>query len=99
MSKPYVTVVAEITAKQGCEEELKNLLLSVVEPVRKEEGCIQYDLHVSNNEPGKFLFYENWESSEALQKHSTAEHMKAFGAKAMNLVGGPSKIVTYIRIA
>ncbi|HYA15829.1 MAG TPA: putative quinol monooxygenase [Bryobacteraceae bacterium] len=99
MSKPHVTVVAEITAKPGCEEELKNALLSVIEPVRKEEGCIQYDLHVSNSEPGKFLFYENWESPEALAKHAQAEHMKAFGAKAAALVGGPSKIVTYTRIA
>ena len=99
MSKPYVTVVAEITAKPGCEEELKNVLLSVVEPVRKEEGCIQYDLHVSNNEPGKFVFIENWESPEALAKHGQAEHMKALGAKAMTLVGGASKISTYTRIA
>lgn len=98
MSKTYVTVVAEISAKPGSEEELKNVLLSVIDSVRKEDGCIQYDLHVSNSEPGKFLFYENWESPEALQKHSTADHMKAMGAKAMHLVGGPSKIVTYTRI-
>ena len=99
MSKTYVTVVAEITAKPGCEEELKNVLLSVIEPVRKEEGCIQYDLHVSMKEPNKFLFFENWESMEALGKHAQAQHMKAFGGKAAALVDGPSKVITYTRIA
>jgi quinol monooxygenase YgiN len=99
MSQTYLTVVAEITAKAGCEEELKNLLTSIVEPTRKEEGCIQYDLHVSTDEPGKFLFFENWAGKEALAKHSASEHLKAFGAKARDLVGAPSRIVTYTKIA
>jgi quinol monooxygenase YgiN len=98
MSKTYLTVVAEITAKPGSEEELRALLLSIVEPTRKEDGCIQYDLHVSTAEPGKFLFFENWEDQAALAKHAASEHLKAFGAKAAGLVGGPSKIVTYMRI-
>ena len=99
MPNPYVTVVAEITAKPGCEEELKALLLSVVEPTRKEEGCIQYDLHQNSKEPGKFVFYENWATGEALAKHAQSEHLKAMGAKAATLVGGPSKVEMYTRIA
>jgi quinol monooxygenase YgiN len=98
MSKTYLTVVAEITAKPGCEQELRALLSSIVEPTRKEEGCIQYDLHVNTAEPGKFLFYENWEDQAALAKHAASPHLKEFGAKAATLVGGPSKILTYTRI-
>jgi quinol monooxygenase YgiN len=98
MSQPYLTVVAELNAKPGSEEALKALLLSVLDDVRREEGCIQYDLHVSTNEPGAFLFFENWKDGDALKQHAGAEHMKAMSAKAKDLVAGPSRIVTYTRI-
>ncbi len=44
MAESYLTVVAELTAKPGREDDLRSLLMSVIEPVRAEEGCIQYDL-------------------------------------------------------
>lgn len=99
MSQPYLSVIAEITAKPGAEEELRNLLISVVEPTRREEGCIQYDLHVSTSEPGRFFFYENWTDADALKRHSGSDHIKAMGAAVRTLVGGPSRIVTCTRIA
>ncbi len=99
MSQTYLTVVAEVTAKPGREDELRSLLLSVVEPVRAEEGCIQYDLHVSTKDPASFVFYENWKDADALKNHAGSAHMKAFGAKAADLLGGPARILTYTKIA
>ena len=99
MSQPYLSVVAEIVAKAGAEEELKNLLISVVEPTRKEEGCIQYDLHVSTSEPGRFFFYENWTDGEALKRHAGSDHIRAMGAAVRSLVEGPSRVTTCTRIA
>jgi quinol monooxygenase YgiN len=100
MSLPtHLTVVAEVSAKPGREEELKQLLLSIIDPVRREDGCIQYDLHVNTNEPGNFVFYENWKDSEALQRHATSAHMSEFRAKAADLVAGPTRVSTYTRIA
>ena len=85
MSQPTVTVVAELAAKPGSEEELRTLLLSILENVRKEDGCIQYDLHVNTNEPGNFVFYENWRDADALQRHATSGHMSEFRARAAEL--------------
>ena len=51
-----VAVVAELVAKPGKEEELRRELLALVEPTRREEGCVQYDLHVSTEERGRFVF-------------------------------------------
>src|SRR5689334_15311839 len=42
-----LTVVAELVAKPGMEEDLRRELMKIVEPTRNEDGCIQYDLHVS----------------------------------------------------
>ena len=99
MSQPYLTVVAELTAKPGREEELRNLLTTIVGPVRAEEGCIQYDLHVSTKDPAAFVFYENWKDADALKSHAGSAHMKEFGAKAMELLNGPARILTYTKIA
>lgn len=99
MPQPYLSVVAEIEAKTGCEEEVRKILLSIVEPTRKEEGCIQYDLHVSTSEPGRFFFYENWTNGEALKRHAASDHIKALGAAVGPLVSGPTRVVICTKIA
>ena len=99
MSQTLLTVVAEIVAKPGKEEEVRMHLLGFVEPTRKEEGCVQYDLHVSNDEPGRFIFYENWTSEEALDKHSASAHIQAFRAISGDLLAQPTRLIKATRIA
>jgi quinol monooxygenase YgiN len=99
MAQTLLTVVAEIVAKPGKEEEVRQRLLANVELTRKEEGCVQYDLHVSNDEPGRFVFYENWTSAEMLDKHSASSHIQAFRAVASDLLAQPTRIIKLTRIA
>jgi len=33
-------------------------LLKLLEPIVKEAGCIQYDLHQDNENPAMFMYYE-----------------------------------------
>lgn len=94
-----LTIVAEMKAKPGQEEALRNAALALVEPTRAEEGCIQYDLHVHTSDPGKFVFYENWASREHLARHAASAHLKAFGDLAGRLLAEPSRVETYSRIA
>jgi quinol monooxygenase YgiN len=94
-----LTVVAELIAKPGREADLKTELLAMVEATRPEDGCIQYDLHVSTEQPGSFVFYENWASREALDRHAASPHLQTFGAKAHDLLSQPARILTYTRIS
>ena len=94
----YVTVSAEMTAHPGREEDLKRHLLVLVEHTRQEEGCIQYDLHVSHDDPRKFVFVENWTTAEALDRHSKSAHMNAFRQVSAELRADPV-VRTYTRIA
>lgn len=93
-----LTVVAEMLAKPGKEDELKRELLALIEPTRKEEGCVQYDLHVGTDDPRRFVFFENWTSREHLQRHSVSAHLKAFGEKKKDLLAEPPRVLTYTRI-
>ena len=76
-----LTVVAKLKAKNGCEEHLGEMLRSLVEPTRAEQGCINYDLHRSHEDPGLFIFYENWESRPLWEAHMKSPHLAAFGEK------------------
>ena len=65
MSTPLI-VVALMRAQPGKEDVLRQALLALVDPTRTEDGCIQYDLHEENQQPGHFVFFERWTSKEAL---------------------------------
>ena len=94
-----LSVVAEITAKPGKEAELRRGLMGLIEPTRKENGCVQYDLHVSTDDPARFVFYENWSSRAALDAHLGSAHIQAMLAVADELLAEPPRILTYTRIA
>jgi quinol monooxygenase YgiN len=94
-----LTVIAEIVAKPGKEDEVRRHLLGFVEPTRSEEGCVQYDLHICNDEPNRFIFFEKWASQEMLDKHAASPHIQAFRAVKDDLLAEPTRIVRATRIA
>lgn len=87
-----ITVMAYATAKKGKEQETLEVLNSMVAPTRAERGCINYDLHQSLQDPKLFVFYENWESQEALDRHLQTSHILSAVAKAEKLLAEPIQI-------
>lgn len=81
-----LTIVAQLKAKPGKEKELQQVLQALVAPTRAEQGVINYDMHVSNEDPGLFLFYENWRTKDEWDRHMKSPHLVAFGAKNDELV-------------
>ena len=69
-----LTVVAKVVARQDAIEPLKAELLKLIEPTRKEPGCIEYKLHQDNNDPAVFVFYETWENLSCLEQHMKTAH-------------------------
>ena len=76
-----VILTAMVKARPGQEDAVKEALLSLVEPTRKEPGCLLYNLHQSKSDPTLFMFYEQWANQKALEGHGKTPHMKALGAK------------------
>lgn len=77
MSQP-LTIVAQIIAKTGHRDLVKSELLKLIPITRREEGCINYDLHQDMENPDMFLFYENWESREFWQSHMNNTHIAEY---------------------
>lgn len=85
MSKP-LTIVAVIRAREGCADAVAGRLRGLVAPSRRDPGCLNYDLHVSVEEPGLFLFYENWATRADWDAHMVTPHLEAWKAEAESLV-------------
>lgn len=87
-----VTVVAKLKAKAGLEEKVKSELMTMVAETRKENGCINYDLHVDKQDSGTFLFYENWVSQNALDAHFETPHFVRLHKMSDELFAVPAEI-------
>jgi quinol monooxygenase YgiN len=82
MSK--LTVVARLLAQEEASDIVRHELVKLVEPTRKEAGCIEYRLHQDNDNPAVFIFYENWENAACLEKHKETDHYR----KCFSAIGG-----------
>ncbi len=94
-----INVVARFKALAGMDQKLKELLLTLVEPSRSDEGCINYELHQAINDPALFIFYETWQSKEHLDKHAATSHVQYFRSKAKNLLAEPAELTLLAKIS
>ncbi|MDJ0878754.1 MAG: putative quinol monooxygenase [Halieaceae bacterium] len=67
-------------------EEAIELSLEHVERSRAEQGCISHAVHIDAENPNRLVFFEEWESMDALQAHfqvpASGEFVQQLGALA-----------------
>ena len=93
-----LTVVATFQARPGKEKALREALAGLLAPTHQEAGCLNYDLHVSPEDPSKFFFHENWTSKAALDAHLQAPHLKALLPRVDELCAAHPEITLWERI-
>ena len=64
-----ISVIATTRAKSGHEDEVRKGFAALLEPSRKEPGCLRYDVLEDTHYTGRFFTYEEWTSEEALHTH------------------------------
>jgi quinol monooxygenase YgiN len=94
-----LTVVATMRAKAGKEQELRELLESLIPPTRAEADCVTYALHQGAQDPSVFIFYENWTDQAALDAHLGTPHLQAALPRIPELLDGDLVITPLHRIA
>jgi quinol monooxygenase YgiN len=82
-------VIAEIIAKPGKEDELRDLLVPFAKSARKEPGCQTYTLLEVQSEPGRFLTFERWANKAALDVHMTTPEIQAIVPKLEPVLAKP----------
>ena len=76
-----LTLIAILQGKPEKRDELLATLRAFVKPTRAEVGCVEYHLHVSDEDPNQFIFYENWRSKHDLDIHLKTPLLAAFGGR------------------
>ena len=83
-----IYLTALVKSKPGKAEQLKAILKNMVVESRKEDACIQYDLHQSTDDENLFIFQEEWASAEGLEAHNQQPYLTDFAKVAPELTDG-----------
>lgn len=99
MSKTTIRVVAHVVALPNKVEDVKSILLSLIEPTRQEEGCIAYELFQNQEDSTDFTFVEEWESRELLNMHLASVHIAEAISQLNGLIAAEPDIRLYQLLA
>jgi quinol monooxygenase YgiN len=84
--RPERTAIAYLHAKPEKRDELAKMLQGLVKPTREEAGCVDYHLHVSNDDPNLFVVYENWRTRKELNEHQRSAILSEFWSRRLDLL-------------
>ncbi|MER6651933.1 putative quinol monooxygenase [Streptomyces sp. NPDC000971] len=83
-----IAVYGYARAKAGEEDRLLDEIQAIIGLTRKEDGCEQYTVHTTPDQPGAFAFYERWSSGAHLLAHVSQPFMQTYFAAITGLVEG-----------
>jgi len=92
-------VVAKLTAKDGMDKKLKEILVDMVSKVKEEKGTLLYSLSCSQQDPKQFVIYEKYVDMDAFIHHSSTEHFKEMSAALAPILAGAPEIGMYDEVA
>ena len=99
MAEGKVTVLAVMKARDGKAEQARKVMEALIAPTRSEEGCINYDLHHSLDNPGTFMFHENWRSKQDLDEHLAKPYLVDFLGMGDELFVEPAQVTIWEEIS
>ena len=99
MAEGKVTVLALMKAAAGREDEVLSEMQALIAPTRGEEGCINYDLHRSLDDPAQFMFHENWRSKQDLDMHLAKPYLVRFLNLAADMLVEPAQVSIWEEIS
>jgi quinol monooxygenase YgiN len=94
-----IYVIAKLPAQPGKEEALKALIQPLIEPTRREKGCLCYLVLEDRRDPALVTLYEEWESEADLDTHLAHPTIRrVFDQFPELLLAGKADITRYKKI-
>ncbi len=88
-------VIAYAKAKIDQVEQVREILITLVDATRRESGCLNYELLQNHADPTDFVFVERWASPAAEQAHFMTPHLLAVLQQLTGLLASEPKISRY----
>lgn len=99
MSKTTIRVVARVVALPEKVDQVKSILLALIEQTRPEKGCITYELLQNQSDATDFTFVEEWESQALLNEHLNSTHITQASSQLNGLIAAEPDIRIYQLLA
>ena len=95
-----VGLIAKLPIKEGKMQEAVEAIKELMADVMKEEGTLSYTMNRGGrSEPNTLVMMERYRDQAALDFHSSTPHIKAFFAKAGELLDGKPEITVVEELA
>jgi quinol monooxygenase YgiN len=98
MNDRYIAL-AVLKAKEGKRKNLQEELLKLIEPTRKEKGCLEYLLFEDKNENGIFYMREAFENKTAFDEHLSSDYFQNFESQLEELLLNPIQLIELVQIS
>jgi quinol monooxygenase YgiN len=73
-----IVVVGRVVTDTARREDLVRIAQAVARASREEKGCLSYRIYEDTEIENEFVFVEEWESQQALQRHFGTPHIAQF---------------------
>lgn len=94
----FLRVIARARAKAEHVAQVRDILSALVEPTRRESGCVSYELLQNVSDPVDFVFIEKWASAAAEQAHFATTHVSVGLQRLVGLLAAEPEICRYITL-
>jgi quinol monooxygenase YgiN len=89
-------VIAHVRAKTEHVAQVREILSLLVDPTRRESGCVSYELLQNSSDPGDFVFVEKWATPAAEQAHFETPHVLTALQQLSGLLATEPEIRRYV---
>lgn len=93
--KPF-TLIVHLQVKKGQEKAMLEAAAPCLAATRKEAGCLTYELQQNLEHPSRFVFFERWQSVDALLEHLGAAHTRKLLGTVGKIADGPNRLDFYL---
>ena len=93
MSEKRRVLIAELTARDGCEAEVRSVLTDYAAHVRAEPGNEVFECYQTEDAPERFVVYEIYTDEAAFQAHLAAPMNKEINQRLSSITEGGSSLM------
>jgi quinol monooxygenase YgiN len=90
-----IVVGGRFKVKPERRADMVKLATSLYGPSRAEQGCLHYSCYQDAGDPDSFVFFEEWESQEVLDKHFQTSYFQDFMKRFPDMITGTPVIKLY----
>jgi len=94
-----IVCVATFVAKPGKADELSKAIQCLLEPTKREAGCLRYELNQSLENPHLFTMVEKFRSRADFDLHGVQPYLEHFRNTALKNLVESASVALYQEIA